>query len=106
MTKIRFIQNDGREQEVDGTNGDSVMRVANDHGIPGIIADCGGSMTCATCHVYVPQEWLDRLEPPSEDETAMLEIAVDPQPNSRLSCQIVVSDRLEGLTVNVPKNQF
>ena len=106
MTKIRFIQHNGREQEIDATDGVSVMRAANDHGVPGIVADCGGCLSCATCHVYVPEEWLDRLEPPSEDETAMLEVAMDPQPNSRLSCQIIVGGALDGLTVNVPKAQF
>lgn len=106
MTRIRFIQHGGREYDVDATDGDSVMRAANDHGVPGIIADCGGAMTCATCHVYVPEEWFDRLAPPSEDETTMLEVAIDPQPNSRLSCQIIVDGALDGLTVNIPKNQF
>jgi 2Fe-2S ferredoxin len=106
LTTIRFIQHDGREQDIDATDGDSIMRAANDHGVPGILADCGGCLTCATCHVYVPEGWFDRLDPPSADETAMLEGAVDPHPNSRLSCQIAVSPALEGLTVHVPKNQF
>jgi len=106
LTTIRFIQHDGREQAVDATDGESVMRAANDHGVPGIVADCGGCMTCATCHVYLPHEWFERLAPPTEDETAMLEAAVDPRPNSRLSCQIIVSADVEGLIVNVPKNQF
>ena len=106
MTRIRFIQHDGREQDVDATDGASVMRAANDHGVPGIAADCGGCLSCATCHIYVPEEWFGRLDPASEDETALLEIAVDPRPNSRLSCQVIVEAQLKGLTVNVPKNQF
>lgn len=106
MTKIRFIQHNGNEQVVDATDGESVMRAANDHGIPGIVADCGGCMSCATCHIYVPEEWFERLDPPSEDETAMLEIAIDPRPNSRLSCQVIIGEALEGLIVNVPKAQF
>jgi 2Fe-2S ferredoxin len=106
LTTIRFIQHDGREQAIDAADGDSVMRAANDHGVPGIVADCGGCLSCATCHVYVPEDWYDRLDPPSEDETAMLEIAVDPQANSRLSCQITVLPALDGLILNVPAKQF
>ena len=106
MTRIRFIQHDGREHEVEASEGESVMRAAVADGVPGIAADCGGSLSCATCHVYVPQEWLERLQPPSADEQAMLEIAVDPRDNSRLSCQIMVTPELEGLTLNVPESQF
>ena len=106
MTTIRFIQASGSEQEVDAADGESVMRAAQVHGVPGILADCGGCLTCATCHVYLPEEWFDRIAPQSEDETAMLEGAVDPRSNSRLSCQIAVSPDLEGLTVVVPERQF
>ena len=106
LTTLRFIHHDGREQEIDATDGESVMRAATDHDVPGIDADCGGSMACATCHVHLPQEWFDRLPARSDIETEMLEFAADPQPNSRLSCQIIVSPELNGLTINVPKNQF
>ena len=106
MTKIRFIQHDKREFVVDATDGDSVMRAAQDHGVPGIAADCGGFLSCATCHIYVADDWQDRLEPASEDEVAMLENAIDPQANSRLSCQVVVTPDIDGLTVHVPQRQF
>jgi 2Fe-2S ferredoxin len=106
VTKIRFIQQDQREFVVDARDGESVMRAALDNGVPGIAADCGGCLSCATCHVYIAEDWLDRLEPASEDEVAALEIAVDPQPNSRLSCQVIVSPTIDGLTVNVPERQF
>jgi 2Fe-2S ferredoxin len=82
------------------------MRVANDHNVPGILADCGGSMSCATCHVYLSEEWTDRMDPPSDEEVSMLEMAVAPQSNSRLSCQIIVTSELHGLLVNIPEKQF
>ena len=106
MTTIRFVRHDGREYVVDATDGASVMRVACDHDVPGILADCGGSMSCATCHVHVAEEWIERVGPPGEEESAMLEMAMDPQPDSRLSCQIVVSPDFEGLTLNIPEKQF
>lgn len=106
MTTVRFIQHDGIEQEVNASDGDSVMRAANINDVPGILADCGGSMTCATCHVYVAGDWYDKLDPPGEIEQSILELAVDPLPESRLSCQIIVKPDLEGLTVRVPKEQF
>ena len=106
MTTIRFIYHDGREQDVVATDGESVMRAAINHGVSGIAADCGGCLTCATCHVYVPEEWFNRLESPSENEVVMLEGAVDPGPTSRLSCQITVSPAIEGACFHVPKSQF
>jgi len=106
VTKIRFIQSDQREFVVDAMDGESVMRAAQENGVPGIAADCGGFLSCATCHIYIPEDWQGRLEPASEDELAMLENAIDPQPNSRLSCQVIVSPDIEGLTVNVPEKQF
>ena len=106
MTKIRFIQHDQSEVVVDATDGESVMRAAQQNGVRGIAADCGGCLSCATCHIYIAEDWIDRLEPASEDEVAVLEIAIDPQPNSRLSCQVIVSASIEGLTVMVPERQF
>lgn len=106
MTTVRFIQHDGTEQEIDAADGDSVMRAANNHGVPGILADCGGSMTCSTCHVYVLKDWYDKLDPPGEIEESILELAVEPTSESRLSCQIIVKPELDGLTVRVPKDQF
>lgn len=106
MTKIHFIQANGDRQDVEATDGLSVMRNANDHGVPGILGDCGGAMTCATCHVYVPEEWLQRIGPAAEEEMNMLEAAIDPMPNSRLSCKIEVSPELDGMALLVPRNQF
>jgi ferredoxin, 2Fe-2S len=106
LPKITFIQHNGTERSVEVETGQSIMRAAADSGIPGIVADCGGCMTCATCHVYVPPEWLKILGPASSDEEAMLEIAIDPQANSRLSCQIEITDALDGLVIQIPENQF
>jgi len=106
LTTIRFIGHDAREYVVDATDGVSVMRAASDHDVPGMLADCGGSMSCATCHVHVAQEWIERVGPPGDEEAAMLEMAIDPQSDSRLSCQIIVSPDLSGLTLNIPEKQF
>ena len=85
--------------------GVSVMQGAVNHGLPGIIGDCGGVLSCATCHVFVDPAWADRLSEKSEMEEEMLEEVCDPQANSRLSCQIKVSDELEGLIVRMPTSQ-
>jgi ferredoxin, 2Fe-2S len=106
MTKIRFAQPDGAERVVEATDGLSAMRAATGNGVPGIVADCGGSLSCGTCHVYVAQGWLNRLPPPSDDEAAMLQIVLAPRPNSRLSCQIAISAALEGLLLEVPAAQL
>ncbi|HEY6870288.1 MAG TPA: 2Fe-2S iron-sulfur cluster-binding protein [Novosphingobium sp.] len=106
MPKIRFVQHDGREDVIDAAVGESVMRAALSHGVPGIVADCGGFLGCATCHVFVADDWADRLAPPSEDEETMLEMAVEPTEFSRLSCQIVVDPDMDGLTLRVPERQF
>jgi 2Fe-2S ferredoxin len=82
------------------------MKAAVDNDVAGIVADCGGAMTCATCHVYVDEAWQSRVGPPSELETSMLECVVDPQPNSRLSCQITITEALDGLVLHLPKRQF
>jgi len=105
VTEIRFIQHDKREYVVKAADGDSLMRAAQDNHVPGIEGECGGHLTCATCHVYIPEDWYDLLEPPNADEQAMLEMAIDQQPNSRLSCQIFASSAVDGLTVHVPQNQ-
>lgn len=106
MTKIVFIEANGSERVIDAENGRTLMQVAVDNLVPGIVADCGGCCTCATCHAYVDEAWLGRLHAPSEDETMMLEGVLELQPNSRLSCQIVVKPELEGLVVRTPKRQF
>ena len=105
MTVITFIQHDGAESMVDGDVGLSLMETALKHNVPGIDADCGGGMACATCHVYVNDDWFDKLPAKEDGEEDMLDMAYEPKKNSRLSCQIIVSDELDGLTVNIPSKQ-
>jgi len=105
MTKITYIENNGKEHTVDVQNGLTVMEGAVQNDIPGIDADCGGSMACATCHVYVKDDWYNKLDEKSEGEDDMIDQAYDPRKNSRLSCQITVSDKIEGLIVHLPEKQ-
>lgn len=98
--KIRVTDVKGVEHELEGLDGWRVMEIIRDWGV-GIKAECGGSCACATCHVYVAQEWLDRLVEPSEDEEDLLYSTLDKRPNSRLSCQILMSEALDGLTVEI-----
>ena len=105
MTKITYIEHDGKEHTVDVQNGLTVMEGAVQNDIPGIDADCGGSMACATCHVYVKDDWYDKLDEKSEGEDDMIDQAYKPKKNSRLSCQITVSDKIEGLVVHLPEKQ-
>ena len=105
MAKIKYIEWDGREHEVDVKNGLSVMEGAIKNNVPGIDADCGGACACATCHVYVDEAWTDKTGGASAMEESMLDFADDVQPNSRLSCQIRVSDTLDGLVVRMPQSQ-
>ena len=105
MPKITYISHDGKKNTVDVANGLSVMEGAIQNNIAGIDADCGGSMACATCHVYVPENWFNRIEKPHDAEQDMIDMAYEPKKNSRLSCQIIVSDELEGLIVSTPSKQ-
>ena len=105
MPKITYITSDEKTYEVDVTNGLTVMEGAVQNDIPGIDADCGGGMACATCHVYVTEDWFDKLEKKLDGEEDMLDQAYEPKKNSRLSCQITVSDELDGLIVNMPEKQ-
>ena len=106
MPKITFIQPDGTEQVVDGQLGMTVMETAKKHMVEGIEAECGGACACATCHVYVDEAWREKVGGPSEMEEDMLDFAFDVRPTSRLSCQIKVTDALDGLVVQVPEKQF
>ena len=106
MAKIKYIEHDGKQHEIDVANGLSVMEGAVQNDIPGIDADCGGGMACATCHVYVKEEWFNKIPPKNEGEDDMLDQAYKPQKNSRLSCQIEVSDNIDGLEVNLPEKQI
>ena len=105
MTKITYITHDEKSFSIDVQNGLSVMEGAVQNDIPGIDADCGGGMACATCHVYVNGEWFDKLPSKENGEEDMLDMAFEPKKNSRLSCQIIVSEELEGLIVNIPSKQ-
>ena len=105
MAKITYIENNGKEHTVDVQNGLTVMEGAVQNDIPGIDADCGGSMACATCHVYVKDDWYNKLDEKSEGEDDMIDQAYDPKKNSRLSCQITVSDKIDGLVVHLPEKQ-
>ena len=106
MPKIVFIQNDGREVEASGVAGMTVMETAIKHQVTGIDADCGGACACATCHVYVEPEWVEKTGKRNPMEEDMLDFAFDVRDSSRLSCQIKVSDALDGLRVKVPEKQF
>jgi len=105
MAKIKYVEHDGTEHEVDVKPGMSVMEGAVKNNIPGIDADCGGACACATCHVYVKAEWLEKTGSRSAMEESMLDFAEGVQENSRLSCQIKVTDALDGLTVTMPESQ-
>ena len=105
MPKIVFIEPGGGRREVDAPLGITLMEAARQHGVQGVVAQCGGACACATCHVYVDPSWLARLEPPEEMEEGMLETACEPRDNSRLSCQIQITAELDGLQVTVPQRQ-
>ncbi|MDP4822482.1 MAG: 2Fe-2S iron-sulfur cluster-binding protein [Aestuariivirgaceae bacterium] len=106
MTKITFIQHNGASQTVDANPGMSVMEAAVKNAVPGIDADCGGACACATCHVYVEADWVEKAGARSDMEADMLDFAYEVRENSRLSCQIKVTEGLDGLTVKVPEKQF
>ena len=105
MSKITYTDYQGSSKTIDVENGLTVMEGAIQNDIPGIDADCGGSMACATCHVYVEEKWLDKISKAEEAEVDMIDMAFEPKKNSRLSCQLIVSDELNGLTVTTPEKQ-
>jgi len=105
MAKITYITHDNQNHTIDVQNGLSVMEGAVQNDIPGIDADCGGGMACATCHVYVNDEWFDKIPSKEDGEEDMLDMAFEPKKNSRLSCQIIVSDELDGLVISIPQKQ-
>ena len=105
MAKITYIEHDGTEHVIEVKTGLTVMEGAVKNNVPGIDADCGGACACATCHVYVDPEWLAKTGASSAMEESMLDFAEGVEPNSRLSCQIKVSDELDGLVVRMPESQ-
>ena len=105
MAKITYISHDGKKNIIEVQTGLSVMEGALQNNVDGIDADCGGSMACATCHVYVSENWINKLEKIQDAEQDMLDMAYEPKKNSRLSCQIIVSNDLDGLEVITPVKQ-
>lgn len=105
MAKIIFVDSDGTERKIEASNGESVMEAAIKNSIPGIDADCGGACACATCHVYVDTAFMDKVGEQEEMEKSMLDFAENVEANSRLSCQITVSDELDGLRISTPESQ-
>jgi len=105
MTKVTFKDFQGNSKTIEVENGLSVMEGAIQNDVPGIDADCGGSMACATCHVYVEEKWLDKLSKAEDGEIDMIDMAFEPKKNSRLSCQLIVTNELDGLKVTTPKQQ-
>jgi 2Fe-2S ferredoxin len=106
MAKVTYVENNGTEHSHEAENGMTLMEVAVKNSVPGIDADCGGACACATCHIYVREDWLEKTGAREEMEEDMLDFAYDVRDNSRLSCQIKISDTLEGLTVDIPEKQF
>ena len=105
MAKITYIEHSGKLHTIQVQNGLTVMEGAVQNDIPGIDADCGGGMACATCHVYVKEDWLNKLPKKEDGEEDMLDMAFEPRTNSRLSCQLMVSEQIDGLIVNLPEKQ-
>ena len=105
MPKIIFNTHDNKTHTIEVQNGLTVMEGAVQNDIPGIDADCGGGMACATCHVYVEEKWFDKLPKAEDAEVDMIDMAHEPKKNSRLSCQLIVTDELEGLIVTTPEKQ-
>ena len=105
MPKITFISHEGKKNIVKVATGLSVMEGAVQNNIEGIDADCGGSMACATCHVYVPENWFNKMEKPKDSEQDMIDMAYEPKKNSRLSCQIIISNELDGLEIITPNKE-
>ena len=105
MAKITYIGAEGTRYEVEAENGSTVMENAIRNGVPGIEAECGGACACATCHVYVDEAWTEKVGKPEAMEESMLDFAYEPKETSRLSCQIQVSDKLDGLIVRLPEFQ-
>lgn len=106
MTRITYIEHNGTEHVIDASNGDTVMDAAIKNLVPGIDADCGGACSCGTCHVFVDEQWIQAVGEPGEFEEPMLDINPERGANSRLSCQIDISDELDGLVVRLPEFQF
>jgi 2Fe-2S ferredoxin len=106
MPKVVFVEHDGTVHTVEGPEGQSLMQIAVDNTVPGIVADCGGCASCGTCQGYVREPWFDKLPPPDDTETSMLDGVLRRKPNSRLTCQIRLTAQLEGIQVDLPESQL
>jgi 2Fe-2S ferredoxin len=106
MVKIKFVAHDGTVTEIEAEPGETIMKAAVHNGITGIVAECGGAMSCATCHVYFDPEWSTKLDAPHPMEKEMLEFVIQPRPTSRLSCQLKVKEELDGIVVCLPESQY
>ena len=106
MAKIHFVDHSGETRIIDVENGATVMEAAIRNAVPGIEAECGGACACATCHVYVDEAWCEAAGSPAQMEEDMLDFAFDIRSESRLSCQIKVTDALDGLVVRIPEKQI
>lgn len=106
MVSITFIQPDGAEKEVEVEAGTSLMTAALDNGIDGIQGDCGGACSCATCHCYIDEAFADKIPAVDDIEASMIEFANEPQDNSRLGCQVSVTEELNGMVVRMPSSQY
>ncbi len=106
MVHITFIESHGEKHEADLSEGTTLMDGAISHDVEGIVAECGGACACATCHCYIEEAWLEKLDPAEAMEAAMLESVIDPKPNSRLSCQITVTSDMDGMIIYLPEDQI
>ncbi|NIB38705.1 (2Fe-2S)-binding protein [Pseudomaricurvus alkylphenolicus] len=106
MPKVYYIEPDGNVKETDVKTGTTLMQGAIDNGIDGIVAECGGACVCATCHCYIEEDWGGKIPAANDMEMMMVEGAVSPKPNSRLSCQLVITDDMDGLRVAIPESQY
>jgi len=106
MPTITFISHLGQSHEVIAVSGNSLMETAVDNGVVAVVADCGGACSCATCHVYIDPNWYAQLPEPDEFEQELLEFAIDLQANSRLSCQVEITEEMDGMVVHTPESQY
>ncbi len=106
MPLLKYVSHSGEINEVEVASGTSIMQGAVNNMIDGIIAECGGSCSCATCHCYIDDAWIDKIPGPSGMEKDMLECVREPKENSRLSCQVTVTEEMEGLTIHLPESQY
>lgn len=106
MPRVKFMAADGKIIDAEGDVGQSVMSVAVNAGVEVILAECGGACACGTCHCYVDAAWVDRLVPATDSEAAMIECVIAPRPESRLTCQLKLTDDIDGLVLHLPAAQY